>query len=260
MKAKTTAHEDAITVRPASVTATEIAQEVRRLDRRERLQKLGLHIGPTAYFVRTHESPEGSTQRMSTQLTSESVSDRTLRLSKFILYEDVLEVDEGEREPPDKVYRRLADEEVTETFADARSLQMGARIRKLQAPIAKAEGDLRRIAGDISNSREILAALQQRLGELEEEKEEKERNIERARKPIEEFFAGRSPEWRAKALEEASRDRDALPPVAARGGPTVFGVQRDRVVALNGPQSLEGRRAFTSSGDAVRALRVEKER
>jgi chromosome segregation ATPase len=258
MNVKTTAREGA----PASVTATEIAQEVRRLDRRERLQKLGTHIGATAYFVRTHESPEESAQRLRAQLTDESASDRTLRLQKFILCDDVLEVEEGEREPPDKVYRRLTDEEVAETFADARALQVGARIRRLQEPIARAESDIRRLDGEIANSREILQSVRQRIDELEDERRTKQTNIERARKPLEEFFADKSEGWRARALKEAARtDRDALP--TPENGPraTVFGLQRDRVVALDQRPAIETARAFQlgPAGTAV-PLRVDKER
>jgi DNA repair exonuclease SbcCD ATPase subunit len=265
MKVKTTAHEDA----PASVTATisedaedRIARKMVRIQEDDRLRKAGFQVEPIRRWEFTGAAPRESRQIADLCRTEHSLSEEGVRESKFIFPSDIWETQRGSRSLAAHGFRVLSEEEVAETFADARALQTGARIRRLQAPISQVESDLRRIAGEISNSEEILKSLRQRIGELEEEKEEKERNVERAKRPLEEFLsAGRSPEWKKRALEEASRDRDRLPP-PERTGPvaTAFGVARDRAVALNERPSLERARIFVSSGDAVTALRVEPER
>lgn len=218
MKMTTAAPEVAITeaahasadTRP---TTTGIAQEVRRLDREERLQKAGLQTEPLRYCESTATVPRESRQTGDAQHTEECLCDKRLPLSKYVLPGDVIETRDGDRLMAGRLFHDLTVEEVDETLADSRALQTGARVRRLQAPIAKAEGDLRRLTGEIENAREILKSLGQRINSLELERGEKEIAIERAKTPLEEFFAGRSPEWRERALAEAARtDRDALPP------------------------------------------------
>lgn len=193
-------------------TTTEIAQEVRRLDKRERLQKLNLQVEPLQYLESTTQAPRESRPIGSALHSEECPCDKSLSLPKYILFGDVIETREGDRPTSVRGVRFMTEEEVSETLADARSLQTGAQIRRLQAQAAKPESDLRRVRSELSNSREVGKSIHEGIAALEVEEKEKEAAVERARKPLEEFFSGKPEAWKEKALAEAARsDRDALP-------------------------------------------------
>ena len=218
-------------------TSTEIAHELRRLERNERLEKAGRHVGPVRYCESTAAVPRESKRIDDVLHGDDCLCDKRLPLSKYVLPGDVIELHEGDRPMSERGFRVLPEDEVAETHADARARETGARIRRMQGPISKAEGDLRRLDGEIENSREILKSLEQRILELGEERRAKEAEVDRARKPLEEFFAGRPAEWRALALREAARtDRDVLP-AAAAGGSKSYRWDPDKNQAVELPES-----------------------
>jgi hypothetical protein len=212
-------------------------QKMSRRQEDVQFQKDGLQLEPILLWESTAQLPRESRLVGAVQHSDRCLCDKSLQLSKYVLPLDVIETCRGDRPLSNHGFRLLSEEEVepvSQTNAPARSLQAGARIRKLQAQRAKPESDLRRVRSELSNSREVAKSILERCEQLEVEIAEKEAAVERAGKPLEKFFNGKSEAWKEKALAESVRaDRDALPaeppekarahfPQPAPGDPKVF--------------------------------------
>lgn len=241
MKTKLAASDDAKVA--AALADPELSEEavdraVQKIALRQEeaeLRKDGLQPESILYWESTAQVRRESRLIAAVQHTSRCPCDKSLQLSKDVLPGDVIATHRGHRPPSGRHgFRPLTAEEVVASMADAVALQTGAKIRQLEAQRAKPESDLRRVRSELSNSREVAKSILERCEQLEVEIAEKEAAVERAGKPLEEFFNGKSEAWKEKALAEAARtDRDFLPaepPARARAhfatpapeGPKVF--------------------------------------
>lgn len=188
----------------------EVLQEaLRRNKEEERLLDLEKKRLVTGDAVALYEVVEGDGPRPTIDLHTADSRGERLQLPKYTFKGDVIEVGEGDRMPSPKIFRRLSDE----AASAAVTLQAMARLRAVEVPVVAAEGALRRTDGEIVNAEGIVRVALEKVQSLKDERERAATRLEAAKKAVEDFFSGHSPEWRLRLVAEAKRpDRETLPP------------------------------------------------
>lgn len=236
----------------------EVLQEALRRNKEEErlldLEKKGLVFGEA---VGLYEVVEGDGPRPTIELhTAADCRCERFRRPRFMLKGDVIEVGEGDRVPSPRIFRKLSDEEAVEAV----TLQAMARLRAVEAPVVTAEGALRRTDGEIVNAEGIVRVALEKVQALKNEKERATTRLEAAKKAVEDFFSGHSPEWRERVIAEAARtDRDVLPAPAAKPGSGAFRPGRDGAVESLDPPMMERARAFQLGPAGIEPLRIDRE-